>query len=342
MIYLPYLLFSIGFTAAISAIILSLYLVFSGKEWNHSSKLFGVFLFLISLRILKSLLYAYSVEEPILVLQSGPLFFLLIGPALIHYVLAVKGKEENILFKYRKQHSFFWVGIVVCLTILFPFPRHVEFTKTILLNMVNLQWLLYILLSFLVVLSPVKKFDFSKKNIWLSGLLMGALVIWLECYFISFEYFVIPSISYSAILFGSAVLLLRFNSDFVTIFKTSKSATQPNAEDELKIEKVKSIMTNQLLFKRTDLKLKDVASHTGISQHELSRIINANLTLNFNDFVNQYRIEEAKKMLDEDHNYTIEGISQEVGFKSKSAFYNAFKKFVGVSPSQFKGKTSPE
>ena len=95
-------------------------------------------------------------------------------------------------------------------------------------------------------------------------------------------------------------------------------------------------MDDQQLFKDSNLKLQDVADKIGVSQHELSRMINMSLDINFNGFLNQYRVEEAKLLLRNKPNYTVEGISSEVGFKSKSAFYKAFKKFVGTTPAQYK------
>jgi AraC-like DNA-binding protein len=61
------------------------------------------------------------------------------------------------------------------------------------------------------------------------------------------------------------------------------------------------------------------------------------LGLTFHDLINTHRIEEAKKMiLDPELNETIEGIAYLVGFNSKSTFHSAFKKFTGLTPSQFK------
>ncbi|MEL6843420.1 MAG: helix-turn-helix domain-containing protein, partial [Bacteroidota bacterium] len=60
--------------------------------------------------------------------------------------------------------------------------------------------------------------------------------------------------------------------------------------------------------------------------------------LNFMDFINGYRIEEAQKMLRAPRfgHYTIVAIAQEVGFRSRSAFYAAFKKISGQTPTEYK------
>ena len=64
-----------------------------------------------------------------------------------------------------------------------------------------------------------------------------------------------------------------------------------------------------------------------------------NTTVNFYDFINKYRVEEAKKLLIEDiHNYKILAIAYEVGFNSKATFNRVFKKFTELTPSEFKEK----
>jgi AraC-like DNA-binding protein len=70
----------------------------------------------------------------------------------------------------------------------------------------------------------------------------------------------------------------------------------------------------------------------------LSQVINDLLNYNFNDLINSYRVEEAKKMLKDEgmSNFTIASIAYECGFNTLSAFNVAFKKFTGLTPSQFR------
>lgn len=96
-----------------------------------------------------------------------------------------------------------------------------------------------------------------------------------------------------------------------------------------------------------DLKLSSLAHALSTNLNYLSKAINNVANKTFNDFINFYRIEHAKKMLLNEafSKYTISGIGRESGFKSKSAFYNAFKKYTTLSPTAYKNanvnKTSP-
>jgi AraC-like DNA-binding protein len=67
-------------------------------------------------------------------------------------------------------------------------------------------------------------------------------------------------------------------------------------------------------------------------------VINQRFHKNFNDFINDYRIEEAKKMLGhkKTRDYKLLTIAYEVGFNSKTTFNVVFKKKVGMTPSQYR------
>ncbi|MFQ5650524.1 MAG: helix-turn-helix domain-containing protein [bacterium] len=103
-------------------------------------------------------------------------------------------------------------------------------------------------------------------------------------------------------------------------------------------------METEKSFTDPKLTLAVLASRLAINSRYLSQVINENLGQNFYDFVNGYRIEEAKRRLTdpEKDKYTIEAIAFEVGFNSKAAFYSTFKKQTKMTPSQFKemSKTS--
>lgn len=107
-------------------------------------------------------------------------------------------------------------------------------------------------------------------------------------------------------------------------------------------EQLTKCMVSEKPFLNENLNLPLLAEQCKISQPYLSQIINQHFKMNFYDFVNQYRIEEAKTKLSSlDFNHmSLLGIAFECGFKSKSSFNRYFKKHTGSSPSEFK-KNSP-
>ncbi len=102
------------------------------------------------------------------------------------------------------------------------------------------------------------------------------------------------------------------------------------------------IMETKKLYTNENLKLRDIADELSVSTHHLSQVINEKLDQNFFDFINSYRVEAARKMLIDSkyQHLTILGIAFEVGFNSKSSFYNTFKKYFKVSPTQYRNSSS--
>lgn len=86
------------------------------------------------------------------------------------------------------------------------------------------------------------------------------------------------------------------------------------------------------------LSLEKLASDLSMSTGHLSKLINVYSGQNFSDYINEYRVEQSKKLLSDTtfQPYTIVAIGLECGFNSKSTFYTAFKKFTGQTPSDYR------
>jgi AraC-like DNA-binding protein len=102
------------------------------------------------------------------------------------------------------------------------------------------------------------------------------------------------------------------------------------------MENLDSVMKSERLYLNEEITLKDVASILDITHHQLSQLLNERLNLNFNTFVNTYRVDYAKELLVEKTEWTVLNIAYEAGFNSKSTFYDAFTKITGVTPLEFR------
>ena len=103
-------------------------------------------------------------------------------------------------------------------------------------------------------------------------------------------------------------------------------------------EKLLRTMQVQQPYLDNDLRLDDLALLLKLSRNHTSQIINEHFNLSFFDFVNQYRIKDAKNLLlqNQEDNRTISQIAYDVGFNNRASFYKAFKKFSdGGSPSDY-------
>jgi AraC-like DNA-binding protein len=104
------------------------------------------------------------------------------------------------------------------------------------------------------------------------------------------------------------------------------------------LQRLLDVMNTEKPYKDGRLTLQKLAKALSVSPHHLSQTINQQLNQNFIDFINAYRIEEAKRMLVDPakKHYSILAVSEEVGFNSKSAFNTAFKRHANMTPSEFR------
>ncbi len=101
---------------------------------------------------------------------------------------------------------------------------------------------------------------------------------------------------------------------------------------------IDKLIVDDKLYLESNISLSSISKLVGKSTQKTSEIINQYAKQNFNDFINTYRIQEAKmKLRDEKNkNYTISTIAFDVGFNSLSSFNSAFKKLEGTTPSVYR------
>jgi AraC-like DNA-binding protein len=173
--------------------------------------------------------------------------------------------------------------------------------------------------------------------------------------FSKYYYIVLNALVFLIIIFISSVLMkaLRFPEIFSVMEEKNGSPYRNQAElsryqgSTLSEEERKRMIENLNLHMRTkrpwlepELSLDELSAQMAIKPKMLSQLINEMLNQNFFDFVNRYRIEEAKRLLTNpaDKKITVLEILYEVGFNSKSSFNTLFKKYTGLTPSEFKKK----
>ena len=155
------------------------------------------------------------------------------------------------------------------------------------------------------------------------------------------------------IQFFSAVAILYFgvkgyftDFDFLKDFKKPKTKTEPlsgsapTTMDRTLLKRKADIQTlfqKEKIFLDPELNLNQLSQKTALNRGEVSEVINLGFGMNFNDFVNQFRIKEFKKRLSGgDHKqYSLVGLAFECGFNSKATFNRVFKKAVRLTPTEY-------
>ncbi len=105
------------------------------------------------------------------------------------------------------------------------------------------------------------------------------------------------------------------------------------------IIKLNRLMENEKVYLNNVIRLSDLSEMMTINKHHLSQIINQHYGLSFYDFINQFRVNEAKDIIIKHPEYTLLQVAFVSGFNNKTSFVNAFKKFEKVPPSKFRDAT---
>ena len=102
------------------------------------------------------------------------------------------------------------------------------------------------------------------------------------------------------------------------------------------VETIKTLLGQEKIYREMRLNRAALAKKIGISEYALSRVINHHFSKNFNELVNQYRIEEAKARLRAEPDEQVTVIGFEVGFNSIASFNRVFKEKTGMSPTEYR------
>lgn len=149
----------------------------------------------------------------------------------------------------------------------------------------------------------------------------------IETYLYLFQAFFIHAIAFHALLYPD--LLLGVGKSGMKMVANTKK------------QELLNLMDKEKPYLNGALKIQDLAKLIQLTTHQLSQLLNDDLQTNFFDFVNSYRVEEAKKhLVDRTSNFTMLAIAYEAGFNSKTAFNRAFKKHTSMTPTEYKKSCS--
>ncbi|SIO04064.1 helix-turn-helix domain-containing protein [Algoriphagus halophilus] len=199
------------------------------------------------------------------------------------------------------------------------------------LTLLNLNWLY----QFIFLLIPIILFWGAElARIVLGGTGQSDLTIVVFLCIAFFNYFVSYKAFTQQTLFDDSLNQLKDNPDNAPILQMSTVSTM----DSNLFEKIESEMQENRYYLDQNLTIHDLAKHLKIPARTISTSVNQSAGCNFNEWINNYRVDHALATLQDknmDH-YSIEGIGRDSGFKSRSAMYLAFKNKTGHPPGYFK------
>ncbi|NPD47473.1 AraC family transcriptional regulator [Lentimicrobium sp. S6] len=336
------------------------FLVLNGNRKNINQYL-GLFLLLTSFSVLGNEFEHNQYNQvwtQLITIVASPFIF---APILLNYTFALTNNYDVKAKKYRWLFLFPIVDIL--LTIVFEF-NIVEYTNTIdnILTITDISSIVFSSMIFVLALREIKHHNNNILNLfssienkrlnWLRLLLIvniGFLIIWFTddslMFFIGdnmlsdvlavFSHFTtlitILWIGFSALRQEDTFIINK--KEKTTSFKLNNNSTQ-------KFEEIKNSIESDRIYTNPNLSLLELANQVGVNPKELTQLINECSGTNFYYFINKYRIQYFKDLLVNSNNkhISIEGLSQEAGFRSKSTFYSAFKKTEGITPKEYELK----
>nr|WP_314862497.1 helix-turn-helix domain-containing protein [uncultured Undibacterium sp.] len=322
----------------IHGLLLATYLFFR-EPGKWSNRFLAGVIFMLSLRVLKSVLFYFNPAIGKQILQLGLSACFLIGPLLYCYSLQFLGGFSRSLL--HRLHLIIPSVLVIVIGGLFPYHVYPQLWGGLFYKTINYVWLAYTLLSIYVLWPTIKSLDLKNWRqqidlVIVSSIVCGSGLIWCAYYFASYTSYIAGAVTFT-FLIGIGVLTvflhIQQQNKLVSPYANKKISSE-NAEPL--IAELEQFMIAQQAFLDANLVMPKLAKMLGWSTPKLSQLLNDNLHQSFNDFVNSYRIEHAKTLLQGDTAMKMEDLAERSGFNSLSTFYTAFKKQTQLTPAKYK------
>lgn len=299
---------------------------------------------------------------------------ILFGPLTLGYTLALTQADFKLRLKDLIHAIPFVISLMIIFYFLFSGQR--DSTAANQFRLVNMYFKLTILLVYsilsLIVLQKHTQRVFNifsnienKELNWLKFLILGVLSIWAISMISQTLVFTtdIKISQYGGFYTNTALNIFiiiwgYFGFRQTTIFmpihlvesvekpisdkayaaNKAKSRAEKNDLTKKHFVRLRQFMEKEKPYLDSNLTLYNLAASLKLSPTLLSQAINQHAKQNFFDFVNQYRVEQVKQQLQAgaDYQHTLLGIALDAGFNSKTSFNRAFKKFTGMTPSEYK------
>lgn len=333
---------------ALNGLLIALYFFFVARPRKKHHIFLGGLLLALIVRILKPLLFnffPYSFDKNIY-LTIAITSSILIGPLLYQYVYHYTGKGPN------KAHWKYHIGLnllpISLICFFFPYWKHPDLWTNYLSPILLIQRITYLILTGFLIKKTSGLFSlqgevYSKEvGRWVRIIFWGNVLIvgTYKLIFAGLGSFILGALLFSFFLYLLIFLLMASTNERNTIIHQPlpKYGGRVIIKDIAltTLDRLYTLLNREEIYCNPNLKMNRVAQKIGVNPHHLSQVINERLGKNFNQLINEYRINKAKELILKKHEFTLEAIGYECGFRAKSTFFATFKKITGTTPLKFK------
>lgn len=331
-------------------ILLSVFLITVKSTKKISNYLFAAFL----------LVTAFDFIGMFLKIPNNTLSNLKIASVLLQMPFYYLYVQSVCYFNFKLEKIHLLHALLFFVVFIFPFIINISIgSYNIYEILAQAQYYCYIIAVFFT-LSRFKKlyqenYSANHKNIhkWLFQITILFLIG--NC-FVLFRTFILPE--ENSVLLANINLLISVFALFVICWFVLKALYQPKlflgvdknlttlkivqkstTETEQTLKLLSEYMSTEKPYLDPELSLKKLAIGLNLPEKQLSQLINKHIGKHFFDYVNEYRIYDAKKLLKEQTDLTVLEILYQIGFNSKSSFYSAFKKVTLQTPLAYRKST---
>ena len=337
---------------------------------NRASKALGLYLLLQSVSLFVSCLfwtnYIYRVPE---FYSSTLLFSLLYGPLLVIYFDAVFESPKSLI-----NYGFHFLPFLIMLGLKMPYYLSSPEVRILHPEQATLSYLVNGQIDYaeIVNIAHLSIYGYVLFRQIRTHPHIGYTRPWANWILVFYVSFIALTILYWIIVIaqqntlladyfislsvcGSIILLAWFGDRYEKLKEGEaiinfegedtkyKNSGLPTSLAKKLAEDLGLLMSREQLYKENNLKLETLAEKLKSNRHFVSQVINQYYKTNFFDFINENRIEEAKRLLISDsHELNIIEIAYAVGYNNKVTFNTVFKRFTGITPSEYRKKYHPQ
>ena len=142
------------------------------------------------------------------------------------------------------------------------------------------------------------------------------------------------------VVVAAILLALRWRRQKPTSATPDLIATPETSEEDVSqlMQRINDVIESQKLYKNCELKLSDLANAVGSNRRAVSDCINSQAGCSFNQYVNTFRTEHAKRIIRQYPDRKLSDIFVEAGFANETSFFRTFKALTGMTPTEYRNK----